>query len=65
MSDTQAATYYKTSCRSIRRLREAGVDITDPLQVAVRFATAKQVNIPALEALTEILESLETETSPS
>ena len=54
----ELATYYKVSTRTIRRWSAAGIDLSNPLEIARHLVCQRCVNLQSLEAiLTELDET--------
>ena len=47
----ELATYYKVSTRTIRRWSAAGIDLSNPLEIARHLVCQRCVNLQSLEAI--------------
>jgi hypothetical protein len=51
ISIDEMATYYKVSTRTIRRWSAAGIDLSNPLEIARHLVCQRCANIQSLEAI--------------
>jgi hypothetical protein len=60
MTIAEYATHYRSSIRTIERLKAAGVDLDNPAQVAAHLVNLQSPSIPMLERIDELLGKLTT-----
>jgi hypothetical protein len=60
MTIAEYATHYRSSIRTIERLKAAGVDLDNPAQVATHLVNLQSPSIPMLERIDELLGKLTT-----
>ena len=57
MSDPELADFYRCHPRTISRMRQTGVDVSDPQAVAVALAESKNPSPVMVDRTIEILEN--------
>jgi hypothetical protein len=57
-TNEEFAEHYRTSVRSIARMKAQGIDLGDAVAVTVHLVNQQKVSVPTLERATEILEHL-------
>jgi hypothetical protein len=61
MTIAEYATHFRSSIRTIERLKAAGVDLDNPAQVATHLVNLQSPSLPMLERVGQLLK----ETAPS